>query len=102
MCLCIYQTFTFSNRMAFRRLDHKLNKLSDKLKKKCYPQGTVYIIEASPPKEREKFSYKELVALSELTMKVKRLDFSGWEEYWKMREHVGKRGVFGKLWVKIQ
>lgn len=102
MCLCIYKTFTFSNRTAFKELDHKLCELSAKLGQKCYPRGTVYIIEAYAPKQRERFAYKELVALSEIDMRVKRLHFSGWEAYEKMRKRVGKRDVFGKLWVKIQ
>ena len=61
----------------------------------------VYIIKAYPPKEREKFAYKELVALSEINMNVERLHFSGWEEYIKTRKIVGNNDVFGKLWVKI-
>jgi len=103
MCLCIYQTFTFSNRTAFRQLDHALNKLNERLARKCYPQGIVYIIKAYPPKQqRERFAYKELVALSEMNMKVERVHFSGWEDYEKMRKYVGDQDVFGKLWVKIQ
>jgi len=102
VCLCIYHAFTFSNRTAFRQLDSALDKLNKKLKNKCYPQGIVYVIMAYPPKRREKFAYKELVALSEITMIVEHMYFSGWEEYREMRECVGKKDVFGKLWVKTQ
>lgn len=102
MCLCIYRTFTFSNRTAFRELDFALDKLNEKLEKKCYPQGTVYIIEAYAPKQRERLPYKDLLALSEQDMQVDRVHFSGWDEYKQMRKRVGKKDVFGKLWVKIQ
>ena len=102
MCLCIYQTFTFSNRTAFKELDHALSKLSKQLKMRCYPQGTVYIILAYAPKQRERLPYKELVACSEIDMRVRRIHFSGWEAYEKVKKRVGKIDVFGKVWVKIQ
>ena len=106
MCLCIYHTFTFSNRMAFRRLDHKLNKLNSELENKCYPQGIVYIIERlafHTPEERDRLPYEELVVQTEFGfIRTEHLYFSGWEEYRKVRECVGEKDVFGKLWVKIQ
>lgn len=73
---------------------------------RCHPQGTIFIIKkpiSYTPEERERLAYKELVTLAELdSIKTEHIHFSGWDEYKKMREHVGKKDVFGKLWVKIQ
>jgi len=107
MCLCVYYTFTFSNRTAFRRLDYRLNKLNEELERKCYPQGIVYIVKSCSysPKKRDRLAYEELVTLAKLgdaTIRTEHFHFSGWEEYRKTRKIVGNKDVFGKLWVKIQ
>jgi len=106
MCLCIYQTFTFSNRIAFGQLDHRLNELNIKLENRCYPQGIVYIIERltfHTSEERDRLPYEELVTQTELGfIGTKHLHFSGWKEYREIRKCVGKQDVFGKLLVKIQ
>jgi len=73
---------------------------------RCYPQGIIFIIKkhtSYTPEKRERLAYKELVTLTELdNISTKHIHFSGWDEYKKMRERVGKKDVFGKLWVKIQ
>lgn len=106
MCLCIYQIFTFSNRTAFERLDYELNKLNERLENRCYPQGIVYIIKKLDfhnLEERDRLPYEELVTQSELGfIGTEHLHFVGWGEYRKIRKRVGKKDVFGKLWVKIQ
>lgn len=106
MCLCIYQTLTFSNKTAFRRLEYELNKLNERLENKCYPQGIVYIIKKldfHTLEGRDRLPYEELVTQTELGfIETEHLHFSGWEEYKKTRKQVGDRDVFGEIRVKVQ
>lgn len=105
MCLCELRIFTFSNKTAFRRLEHKLQKLDKELKHRRSPKGRVYIIVSSrnlTAKKRERLSYEELVIRVNLqTIRTERIDFVGWDEYRAMRKRVGNSDVFGKVEVKV-
>jgi len=104
MCLCKLIIFTFSNKIAFRRLRYKLQKLDKELKHGRYPEGTTYIIisHSFTPEERDKFSYEELLTLANLrVIQTEHIHFLGWCEYKAMRKRVGDNDVFGKVEIKV-
>jgi len=89
--------------MAFRRLEHKLQELDKKLKRRCNPEGTIHIIISHnfTEEERDRLSYEELLILANVrAIQTEHIHFLGWNEYRAMRKNVGSNDVFGKVKVK--
>jgi hypothetical protein len=105
MCLCKLVIFTFSNKTAFRRLEHKLKQLDEELKHKCYPEGTAWIVTNTTyytPQARDEFPYEMLRTLADMyAIHTNHIHFKGWDEYRAMRKTVGDQDVFGHVEVKV-
>lgn len=90
--------------MAFRRLEHKLRKLDERLEHKCHPEGIAYIVVSRgyfTTEERDKFTYEELVTFAKLrAIQTEHIHFLNWEEYRAMRKRVGNNDVFGEVEIK--